>query len=131
MYYLHNSKTQAGTNKPPPTRQEKGERCRDGYRKRQPAQADPGKLDGFVVFDFAAQVGWALKQNTATVNAMEKARAKVQVKETELTNGSMVYDVIVDYGSGHIEFEAINARQADLLGGDLLEVFRRHGFVPA
>ena len=41
----------------------------------------------FVVFDFAAQVGWALKQNTATVNAMTWTIKAVNIHLENLTAG--------------------------------------------
>lgn len=43
----------------------------------------------FVVFDFAAQVGWALKQNTATVNAMRKITKKALVKKIKDGNAEV------------------------------------------
>jgi hypothetical protein len=40
-------------------------------------------------------------------------KTNVEVKESKLTDGSKVYDVILKHGSGRIEFEAIDAKQAN------------------
>ena len=52
----------------------------------------------------------------------------VIVRETELSDGSKVYDVILTHYNARIEFELYSEKQADMFSGDLLEVFRKHGF---
>lgn len=53
----------------------------------------------------------------------------VEAKETELTDGSKVYDVVLTHYNGKIEFEMVDGKQADKFSGDLLEALRRNGFI--
>jgi hypothetical protein len=59
----------------------------------------------------------------------EAMETNVIVRELELSDGSKVYDVVLTHYQARLEFELFNETQAGMFSADLLEVFRKHGFL--